>query len=508
MTSLRMVDAGTASGQTVVWDGTDYVSQDKSVVDVRDHGAVLDGTMNDLTALTDAIAAVPADGGVVLITGPLAISAVPLVERSDIEFWGIGPRSRIVRISGYEGHLLHFRGTAGAKLRRVGVRHLRFGENGIYGGAGALTSAAIKFEHCIEFEAERAYVQENAGPAVWTVDSFIGKISYGVFRSTGGGTAAIMLGNVANNINIVGNRIKSNTGHGIATEGTGRSRAVLVHGNDIEGNSKSGIKFSSTGPHRAWSILGNYFELNDWDLAGTEYDLHIPSTAGTVSGVVIEGNSFEGGLARVTGVKIEKGTSGRLAGNSFKDYTTGPGFTVALPSTGNQFVVEQDQEGSSVYGLHLHGRGVNSLSSSIAITNHAGRTYSMSSGIRGVQEVGWGVYDETSGLRILFVNGELNTGIAGFNSWGGAEKVVGVPTAAVEPTANPAGGFLLWYWNGQVKMRTSTGDVINLSKLAALTAADASAVNSGDATTDAVINNLRTRLNEVEARLKSLGLLT
>jgi hypothetical protein len=38
---------------------------------------------------------------------------------------------------------------------------------------------------------------------------------------------------------------------------------------------------------------------------------------------------------------------------------------------------------------------------------------------------------------------------------------------------------------------------------AALTAADASAVNSGDATTDAVINNMRTRINELEARLGS-----
>lgn len=43
---------------------------------------------------------------------------------------------------------------------------------------------------------------------------------------------------------------------------------------------------------------------------------------------------------------------------------------------------------------------------------------------------------------------------------------------------------------------------------AALTAADASAVNSGDATTDAVIGNLRTRVNELETNLKALGLLS
>lgn len=38
---------------------------------------------------------------------------------------------------------------------------------------------------------------------------------------------------------------------------------------------------------------------------------------------------------------------------------------------------------------------------------------------------------------------------------------------------------------------------------AALTAADAGVVNSGDATTDGVINNMRTRINELEARLGS-----
>ena len=41
----------------------------------------------------------------------------------------------------------------------------------------------------------------------------------------------------------------------------------------------------------------------------------------------------------------------------------------------------------------------------------------------------------------------------------------------------------------------------------ALTAVDASAVNSGDATTDAVINNMRTRINELETKLSAYGLL-
>ena len=42
----------------------------------------------------------------------------------------------------------------------------------------------------------------------------------------------------------------------------------------------------------------------------------------------------------------------------------------------------------------------------------------------------------------------------------------------------------------------------------ALTAADASALNTGDATSDTVIANMRTRINELETKLTAYGLLT
>lgn len=45
-------------------------------------------------------------------------------------------------------------------------------------------------------------------------------------------------------------------------------------------------------------------------------------------------------------------------------------------------------------------------------------------------------------------------------------------------------------------------------KPAALTAANAGTLDTGDATSDAVIGNMRTRIGELEARLQSLGLLT
>lgn len=42
----------------------------------------------------------------------------------------------------------------------------------------------------------------------------------------------------------------------------------------------------------------------------------------------------------------------------------------------------------------------------------------------------------------------------------------------------------------------------------ALTGKDAGAVNSGDATTDGVISNNRTRIEEIEVQLQALGILS
>lgn len=95
-----------------------------------------------------------------------------------------------------------------------------------------------------------------------------------------------------------------------------------------------------------------------------------------------------------------------------------------------------------------------------------------------------------------------------------AVGVLGIGIKGTAPTTSPAdmiqvytddhngAGTATWH------MRNEEGDTIVLFKGAALTGADANAVNTGDATTDAVINNMRTRINELEARLQANSLLT
>lgn len=60
--------------------------------------------------------------------------------------------------------------------------------------------------------------------------------------------------------------------------------------------------------------------------------------------------------------------------------------------------------------------------------------------------------------------------------------------------------------NGIDSARLTGRSFVN-APLTALTTADASVINTGDATSDTVIANMRTRINELEARLQSLELI-
>ena len=62
---------------------------------------------------------------------------------------------------------------------------------------------------------------------------------------------------------------------------------------------------------------------------------------------------------------------------------------------------------------------------------------------------------------------------------------------------------------GIVHIRNENGDIVKLFKAAALTTVDATVINATyDATEEAVINNMRIRIGELEALLQANGLLT
>lgn len=92
-----------------------------------------------------------------------------------------------------------------------------------------------------------------------------------------------------------------------------------------------------------------------------------------------------------------------------------------------------------------------------------------------------------------------------------AERTYSFGTS-VAPTTNVSAVVQMYFvevaaGNLAPHFMTSNGQIVKLFTGAALTTADAGTVNSGDATTDGVINNIRTRLNELEARMQANGLI-
>jgi len=107
--------------------------------------------------------------------------------------------------------------------------------------------------------------------------------------------------------------------------------------------------------------------------------------------------------------------------------------------------------------------------------------------------------------------GNFGLGITTFGT--NAAKVIGIANGVV-PITSPANMFQMYSTdivagNAAPHFRTELGDVIKLFKGVALTAIDVTAIDAVyDATEQAVLDNIRTRLNELEARIQATGLLT
>jgi hypothetical protein len=61
--------------------------------------------------------------------------------------------------------------------------------------------------------------------------------------------------------------------------------------------------------------------------------------------------------------------------------------------------------------------------------------------------------------------------------------------------------------SGKIPVATTNGRLINVTAQTELTDEDATATDGTDATQDQLINNMRTRINELETKLTALGLL-
>lgn len=118
-------------------------------------------------------------------------------------------------------------------------------------------------------------------------------------------------------------------------------------------------------------------------------------------------------------------------------------------------------------------------------------------------------YTAASEKMRLDTSGNLGLSITAWGTSATKTLAIGNGTA---PSTSPADCFQCYSadvtaGNAAPHFRTEGGAIIKLFQGAALTAADGSALNTGDATSDTVIGNMRTRIAELEARLQAHGLI-
>lgn len=136
----------------------------------------------------------------------------------------------------------------------------------------------------------------------------------------------------------------------------------------------------------------------------------------------------------------------------------------------------------------------------IKATGSAGATYGLK-------------VDDSSNNPLLYVRDDGNIGIGTSTFGTNATGVFGIANGNL-PTTQPTDIYQQYSaditaGNAAPHFMTETGDVIKLYKETALTAADNTIIDATyDATEQAVINNLRIRINELETKLQAHGLLT
>lgn len=86
-----------------------------------------------------------------------------------------------------------------------------------------------------------------------------------------------------------------------------------------------------------------------------------------------------------------------------------------------------------------------------------------------------------------------------------------IPNVTAAPGSNPANGVYMYAndisASSVLHVRNEAGDIIKLYKQTALTTVNSGTINSGDAGTDTILNNMRTRINELESKLQTIGYL-
>lgn len=335
-------------------------------VNVRDYGAVGDGSTDDYSHIMNALgaltAASPYGGICVFPPGVYAVGTSIGISAPGLTLRGSNRNDCIIKGTMTTGSVIAINSTAGVVIRDLQITTTRgITPTGILVDSSTGWNGLSIFDGIYVAEFDVGIEFRNA--ANWTLrDSLVVNSSVAglVIRNTHGydtgdsvvegcfftsestvSTTSIAIPyESSGGLKFIGNKILYHQyGIDLAVENGANTANLVMTGNSIENQFDTGVRLRTlvsggTGTFRNIVITGNQFTL-DTDLGGRCIQIYPWAGRGTsahIKNVVITGNTFSVGGDNGTGVDAQYGYGVNIVGNTFEG---GGSSTVGIRTTGN-----------------------------------------------------------------------------------------------------------------------------------------------------------------------------
>lgn len=374
------------------------------------YGAKGDGTTNDTTAISNAVAAAKAaKRGLYFPQGTYNITGDVTIDWDDAGVWSDATGA----VLNFTGGGLVIDGTASGYRSRTAVANLQIKRAGTAGpalyvkGAGAGTGTTRTY-------IQNVRVESSTGDGLKLTSSYNVDFHSCYFRNCAQGLninvddATSSVGGYA--VRFYGGEVQQCTKAGTITSGT----VVNFYGTAIEGN-QQGLEVA--GLTRLLNFFGCYFESNGTTgTASTTYDLAIGTGASNGTGPVIHGCWFsDGSIGKTKSILLNRCNGVEIAHNYFANYGANNPISVVESASGSVSGAQWNNQTNGTGAiLNLNGSVTFNRAGPMAKTIESNQTItagSIASG--GTASVSVTVSGAASGDRVhVNSNGGITSGFA------------------------------------------------------------------------------------------------
>lgn len=158
-------------------------STNNSILNVKDYGAIGNGTADDTAAIAAAISALPSGGDVFFPVGTYQVSSA-IIMPSNIRLIGTGKNSSIIRkANNIATAMLDFSGASNAsRCQRGGLMDLKLDGQGF-------TGSLVRFKWADHINIDRVWMYNNTGMAVYTEnlwDTYFNEVEFDTCSGSSG----------------------------------------------------------------------------------------------------------------------------------------------------------------------------------------------------------------------------------------------------------------------------------------------------------------------------------